>query len=60
MNHLLELSVLDGLIRYMRELRDLYLDDLQNSPMTATGTAMVDARFRGGTGKSHKRSGDDA
>lgn len=27
--------------------------------MTATGTAMVSARFRGGTGKNRKRSGDD-
>ena len=60
MNRLLELSVLDGLIRYMRELRDHHThDDTRNSPMTATGTARVSAASRGGTGKNRKRSGDD-
>ena len=45
MNRLLELSVLDGLIRYMRELARITIRmmTLRNSPMTATGTAMVSA-----------------
>ena len=60
MNRLLELSVLDGLIRYMRELRDHHThDDTQELANDGDRNGEGQCRFRGGTGKNRKRSGDD-
>ena len=58
MNRLLELSVLDGLIRYMRELRDHHThDDTQELANDGDRNGEGQCRFRGGTGKNRKRSG---